>query len=188
MPVVAAAATGVLAGARSPTAVLEWIADAPDWVLRTVGFTADPFTRRITVPHPTTVMRLMARLGGDAFDAAVSAFLQAGVAGHSDAQARWRAIAVDGKQLRGSRTAGRKPVWLPAAMDHTGTVAAQRQIDAKGNETPASIPLLEGLDLENVVVTADAAHTQHTNGAWLGDRKAHCIAVMKGLCPLTAQP
>ncbi|MFD8097895.1 ISAs1 family transposase [Streptomyces malaysiensis] len=183
VPVVAAAAAGVLAGARSLTAVLEWIADAPDWVLRAVGFTADPFTRKITVPHPTTVMRLMARLDGDALDAAVSAFLQARVAGRSEAKSRWRAIAVDGKQLRGSKAASGKPVWLLAAMDHTGTVAAQRQIDAKSNETPAFIPLLEGLDLEHVVITADAAHTQHANGAWLGDHKAHYIAVVKGNHP-----
>ncbi|MER6114174.1 ISAs1 family transposase [Streptomyces hirsutus] len=183
VPVVAAAAAVVLAGARSLTAVLEWIADVPDWVLRAVGFTTDPFTKKITVPHPTTVVRLMARLDGDALDAAVSEFLQARAADHSEAKVRWRAVAVDGKQLRGSRVSDGKAVWLLAAMDHTGTVVGQRQIDAKSNETPAFIPLLEGLDLANVVVTADAAHTQHTNGTWLGDREAHYIAVVKGNHP-----
>ncbi|WP_143070978.1 transposase family protein, partial [Streptomyces malaysiense] len=77
VPVVAAAAAGVLAGARSLAAVAEWIADAPRWVLLTLGFTCDPFSKQVVLPHPTTVMRLLSRLDGNAFDAAVSEFLQA---------------------------------------------------------------------------------------------------------------
>lgn len=65
---VAAAAAGVLAGARSLTAIAEWTADAPPWALRALGFTVDPFTRSVAVPHATTVMRLLGRLDGDAFD------------------------------------------------------------------------------------------------------------------------
>lgn len=139
-----------------------------------------PFSRAVTVPHPTTVMRLLCRLDGDAFDAAVSAFVQARAAGLVAGKARWRAVAVDGKQLRGSRAAGGKAVWLLAAMDHAGTVLAQRQIDTKSNETPAFIPLLDGLALENAVITADAAHTQHANGLWLREQGTHYIAVLKG--------
>ncbi|OIK23131.1 hypothetical protein VT52_034215 [Streptomyces malaysiense] len=74
-------------------------------------------------------------------------------------------------------------MWLLAALDHTGTVIGQRQIDAKSNETPAFIPLLEGLDLANTVITADAAHTQHANGTWLREHTAHYIAVAKGNHP-----
>ncbi|MFJ8545944.1 ISAs1 family transposase [Streptomyces sp. NPDC093586] len=108
----------------------------------------------------------------------MSAFLQARAADRSTAKARWRAIAVDGKQVRGSRAAG-GAVWLLAAMGHTGTVLAQRQVDTKSNETPAFVPLLDGLDLENAVITADAAHTQHANGLWLRERGVHYIAVVK---------
>ncbi|MFD9027610.1 transposase family protein [Streptomyces parvulus] len=129
--IVTAAAAGVLAGARSLTAIAEWMADAPRRVLLALGFAFDPFSKAVTVPHPTTVMRLLTRLDGDALDAAVSAFLQARAADRSTAKARWRAIAVDGKQLRGSRAAGGAAVWLLAATDHTGTVLAQRQVDTK---------------------------------------------------------
>lgn len=80
--IVTAAAASVLAGARSLTAIAEWIADAPRWVLLALGFAFDPFSKAVTVPHPTTVMRLLGRLDGDAFDAAVSAFLQASVPAH----------------------------------------------------------------------------------------------------------
>lgn len=102
--IVAAASASVLAGARSLTAIAEWIADAPRWVLLALGFAFDPFSRAVTVPHPTTVIRLLKRLDGDALDAVICAFLQARSApGHR------RAMAVDGKVLRGSRRAGRHP-------------------------------------------------------------------------------
>ncbi|WP_112471291.1 ISAs1 family transposase [Streptomyces triticisoli] len=181
--IVSAAAASVLAGARSLTAITEWTADAPRWVLMALGFSVDPFSRAVTVPHPTTVMRLLDRLDGDAFDAAISAFLQArGELLQQEKRCR-RAVAVDGKALRGSRRAGGKAVWLLAAMDHAGTVFGQRQIDDKSNETPAFIPLLAGIDLKNTVITADAAHTQHANGTWLREQNAHYIAVVKANHP-----
>ncbi|MGA5640692.1 ISAs1 family transposase [Streptomyces cinereoruber] len=181
---IAAAAAGVLAGARSMTAISEWISDAPRWALLALGFPFDPFTRAVTVPHPTTVMRLLSRLNGDAFDTSVTTFLQARARGKQTKEGcRLRAVAVDGKQLRGSRTADGKAVWLLAAMEHSGTVIAQREIDAKSNETSAFIPLLDGLALKDTLVTADAAHTQHANGRWLREHGAHYIAVVKGNHP-----
>lgn len=187
LAMVTAAAAGVLAGARSLTAIAEWINDAPRWVSIALGFAVDPFTKAVTMPHPTTVMRLLTRLDGDALDIAVSAFLQARSPGQGTTKARWRAggraVAVDGKQLRGSRAAGGKAVWLLAAMDHTGIVLGQRQIEVKSNETPAFVPLLQDLGLENTVITADAAHTQHGNGRWLREQGAHYIAVVKGNHP-----
>ncbi|MFE9890716.1 transposase family protein [Streptomyces scopuliridis] len=128
--IVAAASASVLAGARSLTAIAAWIADAPRWVLLALGFVVDPFSRAITVPRPTTVMRLLKRLDGDAFDAVICAFLQARSApGHR------RAVAVDGKVLRGSRRAGGKAVWVLAAMDHAGTV-----LGSGGSMTRATSP------------------------------------------------
>ncbi|MER6692220.1 transposase family protein [Streptomyces minutiscleroticus] len=135
--VVSAAAAGVLASARSLTAIAEWIADAPRWVLTAVGFETDPFSKTVTVPRPTTVMRLLGRLDGDAFDTAVCAFLRSGDDSRQ-AGTQWRAVAVDGKVLRGSRVPGRRAVWLLAAMDHCGTVLGQRQIADKSDETPRS--------------------------------------------------
>ncbi|MGW2519614.1 transposase family protein [Streptomyces sp. NPDC001617] len=145
VPLLSAAAASVLAGARSLTAIGEWLADAPRWALRALGFAPDPLTGRIPVPHPGTVRRLLARLDGDALDAAIGSFLTARntptVAG-----AR-RPIAVDGKTVRGSRTATFPAIALPAAMTHTGDVLAQRQVADKSNEIPAFAPLLDTLGL-----------------------------------------
>ncbi|MEU9785877.1 ISAs1 family transposase, partial [Streptomyces phaeochromogenes] len=94
-----------------------------------------------------------------------------------------RAIAVDGKALRGSRTATTPHVTLLAAMDHTGHVLAQRQVADKSNEIPAFKPLLDTIDLTDTVITADALHTQHTHGVCLRDRGAHYIAQVKANHP-----
>lgn len=172
----------MLAGARSLTEATEWIADAPHWVLLALGFSIDPFSKTVTVPHPTRVMRLLGRLDGDALDAAVSEFLQ--TRGESvQSGRRLRAVSVDGKVLRSSRSAGGKAAWLPAAMDRTGTVLGQSKIDDKSNETPAFIPVLTGINLQNMVITADAAHTQHANGTWLREHNAHYIAIVKANHP-----
>jgi hypothetical protein len=72
VPLLSATAASVLAGARSLTAIGEWLADAPLWALRALGFVPDPLTGRIPVPHPGSVRRLLARLDGDALDAAIA--------------------------------------------------------------------------------------------------------------------
>lgn len=173
---VCAVAAAVLTGAKSLVAIGEWITDAPVWALRALGFTADPLTGQIPVPHPATVRRLLERLDGDSFDRAVGAFLAARTGTADDR----RVIAVDGKTVRGSRTPGRTAVTLLAAMDHSGTVLAQRQISDKSNEIPAFAPLLDTIeDLENAVVTADALHTQHAHGTYLRERGAHYLAIVK---------
>ncbi|MER6695332.1 transposase family protein, partial [Streptomyces minutiscleroticus] len=60
-----AAAAGVLAGARSLTAIGEWLLDVPAWALHSLGFEPDPLTGAVPVPHPGTVRRLLARVNGD---------------------------------------------------------------------------------------------------------------------------
>jgi predicted transposase YbfD/YdcC len=177
---VTAAAASVLAGARSLSAIAEWIGDAPAWACRSLGFPVDPLTGQVCVPHPHTLRRLLVQLDGDALDTAIGAFLAARA---TPAGPGLRAIAIDGKALRGSRTATTMYVTLLAAMDHTGTVLAQRQVADKSNEIPAFAPLLDTIDLTDTVITADALHTQHAHGAYLRERGAHYIAQVKANHP-----
>ena len=70
-------------------------------------------------------------------------------------------IAVDGKTMRGARTRKDPAPHLLSALDHaTGTVLAQARVADKSNEIPMLRELLKPLDLDGVVVTADAMHTQ----------------------------
>ena len=86
------------------------------------------------------------------------------------------AVAVDGKTVRGARTAQGSAPHLLAALIHGGVVLAQRQIADKSNEITAFIPLLQPLDLTGFVITADAMHTQRANAQFLReDKDAHFI-------------
>lgn len=170
-----AAAAAVLAGAASITAIGEWVGDAPQRVLALLGFRPDPLTGLIRPPHATTIRLVLAAADGDALDRAIGDFLQER---KTPAPGR-KVIAVDGKTLRGSRTAGRTATALIAAMTHSGQVLAQRQIDKKSNEIPAFAPLLDDIDLTGAVITADALHTQHDHATYLHERGAHYLAVVK---------
>ncbi len=170
-----AAAAAVLAGAASITAIGEWVADAPQRVLALLGFRPDPLTGLIRPPHATTIRLVLAAADGDALDRAIGHFLQER---KTPASGR-KIIAVDGKTLRGSRTAKQPAVALIAAMMHSDQVLAQRQIDGKSNEIPAFAPLLDSIDLTSAVITADALHTQHDHATYLHKRGAHYLAVVK---------
>jgi DDE_Tnp_1-associated len=152
--VLAVSAAAVAAGARSVTAIAEWATDAPWPVLAALGVRGDPLTRRCQVPGEATIRRVLARIDGDAVDATVGAWLADRL--RPPPRPR-RVLAVDGKTLRGSARSGHQ-VHLLAALDHQdGAVLAQRQVDGTPGAVPGFQPLLDGLDLAGVVVTADAA-------------------------------
>ena len=97
------------------------------------------------------------------------------------ARRRRRAIAVDGKALKGSARLTTARRHLLSAVTH-GTVVtlAQVEVGAKTNETRHFRPLLAPLDLAGAVVTFDALHSVKANVSWLVEsKKAHYIAVIK---------
>jgi hypothetical protein len=53
-----------------------------------------------------------------------------------------------------------------------GVIAAQTEVGAKTNEIPMIIPLLDGLDLDGAVITADALHTQRATADYVHGRGA----------------
>jgi len=141
----------------------------------------DPLTGRWIVPTEATTRRTLARLDGQALAAAISAWL----ADHDHPGQRRRAVAVDGKTLRGARRDGRQ-AHLLAAMDHaTRAVLAQRHVDGAPGEVPAFQPLLADLDLAGtVVVTADALQSHHDAAEFLVVAKqAHYLFTVKANQP-----
>ncbi|WP_229923032.1 transposase family protein, partial [Streptomyces griseocarneus] len=155
---VAAAAASVLAGARSLTAITEWIGDVPAWSCRVLGFPTDPLSGTVSVPHPAPSARPARRRRPGPGDRRLP---------HRPRHPGRPRTAGDRRRrqaLRGSRTHVTGHVTLLAAMDHTGHVLAQRQVTDKSNEIPAFRPLLDSVDLTGTVITADALHTQHAHG------------------------
>jgi predicted transposase YbfD/YdcC len=179
------AAAAVLAGARSIAAIAEWAADAPQEVRAALGARRHAPGHR-SVPAEATIRRTLARLDADALAGVIGAWL-ADRERRDRAASRRRAVAVDGKTLRGARGAGASgcPVHLLAAMDHQRrTVLAQRQVGGAPEEVPAFAPLLEPLDLGGVVVTADALQTHPQAAEFLvTSKQAHYLFTVKANQP-----
>ena len=176
------AAAAVLAGARSVAAIAEWAADAPQPVRAALGTRRDPRTGHWVwaVPSETTIRRTLARLDAEALAAAVGAWL----ADRDRPDRRRRAVAVDGKTLRGAGGARGRQIHLLAAQEHaTRTVLAQRQVDGAPGEVPGLRPLLADLDLAGVVVTADALQTHAEAAEFLVAKQAHYLFVVKANQP-----
>jgi predicted transposase YbfD/YdcC len=80
-------------------------------------------------------------------------------------------------------------VHLLAAMDHQRrAVLAQRQVGGAPEEVPALAPLLADLNLDGVVVTADALHTHHDAAEFLvTSKQAHYLLTVKANQPTLLQ-
>jgi predicted transposase YbfD/YdcC len=132
-------------------------------------------------PSETTIRRTLARLNAEALAAAIGAWL----ADRDRPDRRRRAVAVDGKTLRGAKRDDGRQVHPLAAMDHaTRAVLAQRQVDGAPGEVPGFRPLLADLDLAGVVVTADALQTHPEAAEFLVRHKqAHYLFVVKANQP-----
>jgi predicted transposase YbfD/YdcC len=165
------AVCAVLAGARSFVAIAEWAADADQATLAGLGV-------RGVVPCESTFRRVLQSLDADALDDAAGAWAQQRTA---PAPGGRRLIAVDGKTLRGSGTAGQPARHLLAALDHDqGVVLGQVDVQAKTNEIPMFAMLLDRIDLAGAVITADALHAQSAHAQYLaGQRRAHYLITVK---------
>ena len=186
-----AAVAAVLAGARSFTAIGEWVADAPPQVLACLGVRRAPLAGRFEPPDEATIRRVLETVDAAALDAAVGSWLAgrlraAGQQPERGRRAR-RALAVDGKAVRGTRHAsgdGQAAHLLAACDQQAGAVLAQASVDGKTNEITQFAPLLEPLDLAGWVITADALHTQREHAKFLvANKKAHYILVVKNNQP-----
>jgi DDE_Tnp_1-associated/Transposase DDE domain len=114
------AAAAVLAGARSIAAIAEWAADAPQPIRAALGARRDA-PGHFAVPAEATIRRTLSHLDPEELAGAIGAWLAdrdrasmvAGAGGR-------RAVAVDGKTLRGAHPpdGDGRPVHLLAAMEH----------------------------------------------------------------------
>ncbi len=196
------------AGHDSPEAVAQWAACCPQATLTALSGRRDPWTGRIRPPGVRTFSRIFGRIDAEEFNAAVCGYLAAlpasspdtlpeatrhereqrraarAAAASSPAGLRPQAAA-DGKTVRGAvRGDGSQVHLLPVFDVATGTVRAQREVDAKTSEIPELAPAIAHLDLIGQVVTLDALHTQAETARHLaGDKKAHYLMIVKGSQP-----
>lgn len=194
----------LLSNNLSFAAVGEYAAALPQDALSRLDARWHPAKRRYLPPSESAIRRNIQRLDADELDAAVAAWVreQLGIGALTDADlprfdktthppagassAAGVAVALDGKTARGaSNTKGGHKVHLFAALVHgTRAVIAQRGVDVKTNEIPQVKPLLDDLDLEGAVFTADALHTQKETARYIvEEKKADYILEVKGNQP-----
>lgn len=173
------AVAAALSGARSVVAIGEFAGDLPQEALARLG--ARNKAGRFAAPHTDTFRRAFEGVDVDALDTAIGSWLRANLP-----TSALDAIALDGKTLRGAWTPDRTQVQLLAAMVHKeGAVIAQREVPTdKTNEITQVRPLLEDLDIDSTVITADALHTQRDHAKFLvGEKNADYVFTVKGNQP-----
>jgi predicted transposase YbfD/YdcC len=149
------------------------------------------------VPHACTIRRVLSDLDPAAVEAAMRAWVQAQLAqipatdGVPAGEQR-RVLAVDGKTVRGAHLPidgddengggdrGYRQPHLVSVLDQaSGAVLGQVAVEEKGSEVAAFTTLLNDLDLTDVLITADAVHTNRNHADYLHERGAHYLLTAK---------
>jgi hypothetical protein len=169
LPCLCLVVLGLLAGRKTVEAILEMHEDFGDGLPLALGFP------RARFPSRGALLDLLARLGPDAVESALSAWVTSNL---SPDQAE--AIAIDGKTLRGSRD-GLLPGHhlLAAYANDARAVLAQMRVDAKTNEHKAALKMLRLLPLTGKVVTADAMFTHRDTAQEVLDGGGDYILIVK---------
>lgn len=139
----------MMAGMRGLQGVVDFGRNLPADVVASLGFT------RPKTLAKSTLSEILRAIDVKAFESVVGRWLQA----QADRQG-WRAIAIDGKSLRGATGEQLPGVHLVAGYAvEAQVVLAQLRVDGKTNEHKAALQLLGMLPLTGAVVTADAMFT-----------------------------
>jgi hypothetical protein len=126
--VVTAALCAVVAGCRSYTAIAEWVADLPEQTADRLGLDTP---RR---PSEAMIRRLLQALDHDRLTVAIGSWLAAQVP--APATGSRRAIAVDGKTLRGTRTTTTTARHVLAAAEQTTDVCRLNRKARRRHDDP----------------------------------------------------
>jgi len=162
--ILAVAVACVLAQAKSFREIGDHAADLPQEVLARLGGTPHPLLRRIVAPSEKRIRTLIQELDAEKLDQVIGGWLR-GLARAGRLEPLLTAIAIDGKWLRG---AGDGQVKLFAAMLHEEkAVIAQHRIPDETTETTQVKELLENVDLDGAVVTADAVNAQRDTADYI---------------------
>jgi hypothetical protein len=139
----------MLSGARSLYAIAQFGRDyGPDFA-KTMGF-----AKGLT-PCCTALHYLFVDLEPKAFERAIQKWLR------TQHQLGWRALAIDGKTLRGAQGDQLPGVHLRAAYAHeAGAVLGQLSVQSKTNEHKAALRLLNLIPMRDTIVTGDAMFCQ----------------------------
>jgi hypothetical protein len=165
---------GMLCGCTSLLALAEWGRANEPWCCAVFGF------RRRT-PCVNTLHRVLRSLDVGAFEAALRAWLAPQLA----ATVPLEPIAIDGKVVRGAKTQALPGGYLLSAFaSRRGAVLAQLAIGERESELTQAIPLLQQVELSDVLVTGDAMFAQRLLCAHIVEHGGHYLLEVKDNQPM----
>ncbi len=130
------------------------------------------------IPSPDTFRRVVMRLDPQEFEACFLRWVQA-----VNKIASGQIVAIDGKQLRGSRNAAADlgPIHMVSAWAcENRLVLGQVKVDEKSNEITAIPELLRALALTGCIVTIDAMGCQREIAEQIVEQEADYVLALKG--------
>jgi predicted transposase YbfD/YdcC len=185
----------VLAGARNFREAGDRAAELPTDLLIAAGTRISPATGVPEAPSSATISRVVQDIDATHADARVGAWLAECVTAYRAAHGEspqptegldWLdGLAIDGKTIRNSAAPGGINVKLFSALTHhEQVVIAQIAVPEHTTEVTCVPALLDGVDLADKIVTADAAHAQDATANYLvNTRQCDYTLTVKGNRP-----
>jgi len=159
-----------LCGKDKPLEIADWAKNHAEELAKLLQLS------RTWMPHHNTIRRVFqSTLDESKFERMAQEYSQ------QEQTGKGKVLAMDGKTLRGTGTAGveRQEHVLSIYDVCDQQVVAQASVDSKENEIPAAARVLEQVSLVGKIVTGDAIHTQRAISGWIVDQKGEYIWPVK---------
>jgi predicted transposase YbfD/YdcC len=173
--VIVIAICAVLANADGPTAMAQWAKLNAAWLRRHLALPNG-------IPGKDTFRRVLGLLPPAAFQQCFQQWLQTLQTPADEDSENQKHIAIDGKTLRRShdRQHGLGPMHIVGAWaSDFGITLGQAATEEKSNEITAIPQLLERIDVEDAIVTIDAAGCQKPIAAQIVQGKGDYVLALK---------
>ena len=174
--VIVIAICAIIATADGPTAIAKWAKLNAFWLRRHLALPNG-------IPGKDTFRRVLGLLPPAAFQQCFQQWLETLQVSSDEEPESQKHIAIDGKTLRRShdRKHGLGPMHIVSAWasDH-GISLGQVATEEKSNEITAIPQLLDLIDVEDAIVTIDAAGCQKAIAAKIVDGKGDFVLALKG--------
>jgi predicted transposase YbfD/YdcC len=164
-------------GAQSGRGIGQWVHEQTASLAALLGRPNHP------LPSESTLRRALRTVDLAALETQMGAFgAQQPVT--ADGPAAWQGLALDGKEVRGTRAHGIVTHLLSLAR-HDGTVLGEMAVESKTNEITAAPQVLLGRDLTGTVITVDALLAHQALARQIREQHGHYLMVIKDNQPET---
>ena len=175
------AVIAMMCGYRSYAAIAEWGRTYHTDLAKALGFT------HTKTPCASTLHYVFKDLDATALENTLTRWATV-ILEDLTPQTDTQTLAIDGKTLCGSRKHDATITHLLSVVSHQlGITLTQQPVDAKTNEIPIAIEILQALDVSGKIITTDALLTQKDFCQTLREKKADYVLPVKANQKLTYQ-